>query len=65
MRNFSGLLLKMDSVKGILPFSIIMRFEAGKLVEHWGVPDRLALMEQLGMKPPPRFIMKLLSLLHR
>lgn len=38
----------------------IMRFKDGKLTEHWGVPDRLALMEQLGMKPPPKFIMKLM-----
>ena len=43
----------------------IMRFKEGKLIEHWGVPDRLALMEQLGMKPPPKFIMKLISLLKR
>jgi predicted ester cyclase len=40
----------------------IMRFKDGKLVEHWGVPDRLGLMEQLGMKAPPKLIMKLLSL---
>lgn len=43
----------------------IMRFENGKLVEHWGVPDRLALMEQLGMKPPPKLIMKIMSLRNR
>jgi predicted SnoaL-like aldol condensation-catalyzing enzyme len=41
----------------------IMRFKDGKLVEHWGVPDRLAAMQQLGMKPPPRIIMKILSML--
>jgi predicted ester cyclase len=41
----------------------IMRFKDGKLIEHWGVPDRFAMMEQLGMKPPPKFIMKILSLL--
>jgi predicted ester cyclase len=41
----------------------IMRFKEGKLIEHWGVPDRLAAMEQLGMKPPPKIIMKLMSLL--
>ncbi len=41
----------------------IMRFTDGKLVEHWGVADRLALMEQLGMKPPPKFIMRIMSLL--
>jgi predicted ester cyclase len=43
----------------------IMRFETGKLIEHWGVPDKLALMEQLGMKPPPKFIMKIMSLLNK
>jgi len=42
----------------------VMRFKEDKLVEHWGVPDRLALMEQLGMKPPPKLIMKLMHLLH-
>lgn len=41
----------------------IMLFNDGKLIEHWGVPDRLGLMEQLGMKPPPKFIMKLMSLI--
>ena len=40
----------------------IMRFKDQKLIEHWGVPDRLALMEQLGMKPPPKIILKLMSL---
>jgi predicted ester cyclase len=40
----------------------IMRFKDGKLIEHWGVPDRLAAMEQLGMKPPPKLIMKLMNL---
>ena len=38
----------------------IMQFNEGKLVEHWGVPDRLGLMEQLGMKPPPKLIMKIM-----
>jgi len=32
----------------------IGRFENGKLVEHWGVPDRLSLLEQLGMVPQGR-----------
>jgi predicted ester cyclase len=41
----------------------IMRFKDGKLLEHWGVPDRLAAMEQLGMKPPPKLLMKLMTLL--
>jgi predicted ester cyclase len=43
----------------------VMRFEKGLLVEHWGVADRLSLMEQLGMKPPPKFIMSLMKLLSR
>lgn len=43
----------------------IMRFKEGKLVEHWGVADGLALMEQLGMKPPPAIIMKILSKLQK
>jgi len=43
----------------------IMRFADGKLVEHWGVADRLSLMEQLGMKPPPKLIMKIMSILHK
>ena len=43
----------------------IMRFKEGKLMEHWGVADGLALMEQLGMKPPPKIIIKILSKLHK
>ena len=31
----------------------ICRFEAGQIVEHWGVADRLGLMGQLGLLPPP------------
>lgn len=30
----------------------IMRFRNGKLLEHWGVPDRLGMMEDLGFWPP-------------
>ena len=30
----------------------IARYEGGKLVEHWGVPDRLGLLLQLGFFPP-------------
>jgi predicted ester cyclase len=43
----------------------IMRFRDGKLIEHWGVPDRMALMEQLGMKPPPKLIMKILNFINK
>src|SRR6185369_5187310 len=31
----------------------ICRFENGRLVEHWGVPDRFALLHQSGVLPPP------------
>ena len=31
----------------------ICRFADGKLVEHWGVPDRFALLQQIGALPPP------------
>ena len=30
----------------------VCRFADGKLVEHWGVPDRFALLHQLGALPP-------------
>ena len=40
------------------PFAItvidICRFENGKIVEHWGVADRLAMMAQLGLLPRPQ-----------
>jgi predicted ester cyclase len=29
----------------------VCRFENGKIAEHWGVPDRFALMAQLGLLP--------------
>ena len=29
----------------------VCRFEHGKIVEHWGVPDRFALLHQLGLLP--------------
>jgi predicted ester cyclase len=31
----------------------ICRFEKGKIVEHWGVPDRFHLIAQLGLLPTP------------
>jgi predicted ester cyclase len=31
----------------------ILRLENGKVVEHWAIQDRLALMQQLGMLPLP------------
>ena len=32
----------------------ICRFEGGKVVEHWGVPDRLSMLEQMGIIPRPQ-----------
>ncbi len=29
----------------------ICRFEGGKMVEHWGVPDQLSMLEQVGIFP--------------
>ena len=31
----------------------VIRVEDGKMVEHWGVPDRLGAMLQLGLMKPP------------
>ena len=31
----------------------VCRFENGKMVEHWGVPDQLGLLLQLGVLPKP------------
>jgi predicted ester cyclase len=42
----TGKLIRMDVVD-------ICRFEEGRLVEHWGVPDRFALLHQLGLLPKP------------
>lgn len=32
----------------------VVRFENGKMVEHWGVPDQLGLLLQLGALPRPQ-----------
>jgi predicted ester cyclase len=32
----------------------VMRFEAGRMAEQWGVVDRLAVLQQLGLLPLPR-----------
>lgn len=31
----------------------VCRFEQGKIAEHWGVPDRFAVLAQLGLLPQP------------
>lgn len=31
----------------------VVRIEGGKIVEHWGVPDQLGMMMQLGLIPQP------------
>jgi predicted ester cyclase len=32
----------------------VVRFEDGKIVEHWGSPDRFAMLAQLGLLPQPQ-----------
>lgn len=32
----------------------VCRFENGKMVEHWGVPDRFSQLQQLGLLPRPK-----------
>ena len=32
----------------------VARFEGGKMVEHWGVPDQLGLLMQLGLMQRPQ-----------
>lgn len=31
----------------------ICRFEDGQIIEHWGIPDRMSIVEQIGMTRPP------------
>jgi ketosteroid isomerase-like protein len=31
----------------------VCRFEDGVMVEHWGIPDRFAMLHQLGLLPEP------------
>ena len=31
----------------------VIRLEDGRMVEHWGVPDRLGVLMQLGLMAPP------------
>jgi len=38
----------------------VCRFQDGKVAEHWGVADRMGIMEQIGMPQPPRWLMGLL-----
>ena len=38
----------------------ICRFRDGKIIEHWGIPDRFWIMEQIGMPSPPSWLLKLL-----
>lgn len=36
-----------------VPAIDLARFENGKIADHWGGPDQMALMVQLGVIPPP------------
>ncbi len=32
----------------------VCRFEDGRIAEHWRVPDRLGMLEQMGLVPTPQ-----------
>lgn len=36
-----------------MPATDILRFDGGKVVEHWGVYDELSMLRQLGLAPQP------------
>jgi predicted SnoaL-like aldol condensation-catalyzing enzyme len=38
----------------------ISRFQDSRIAEHWGIADRMGVMEQVGMPEPPRWLMKLM-----
>jgi len=38
--------------KVTIPAMDMARFESGKLVEHWGGPNQMSLLQQLGVIPP-------------
>ena len=40
-------------IKAFIDVIDIVRIENGKIVEHWGVPDQLGMMMQLGHITPP------------
>jgi predicted ester cyclase len=40
-------------VKAFIDVIDVVRIEDGKIVEHWGVPDQLGMMLQLGLIPQP------------
>ena len=54
----SGKILQPTGKAFVITIIDIGRFKDGKLVEHWGVPDRTALMDQLFSKPSPEVIEK-------
>ncbi len=38
----------------------ICRCQEGQIIEHLGIPDQMAITEQIGMPRPPRWLMRLL-----
>jgi len=40
-------------IKAFIDVIDVVRIEDGKIVEHWGVPDQLGMMLQLGHVPQP------------
>ena len=48
-REFQG--IAPTGKKVTMPALDMARYEGGKLVEHWGGPDQMSLLQQLGMFP--------------
>ena len=48
-REFQG--IAPTGKKVTMPALDMARYEGGKLVEHWGGPDQMSLLQQLGMIP--------------
>lgn len=51
----TGPFMGMPATGKIVEFEImdLCRFDGGKIVEHWGVADNIAMMQQLGVVPAP------------
>lgn len=51
--NLGGFMGSADGKRFEITVFDVVRFDGGKIVEHWGAPDRFAMMAQLGLLPKP------------
>jgi predicted ester cyclase len=49
--NLGGFMGPPNGKSFVIAVFDVCRFEGGKMVEHWGSPDRFALLAQLGLLP--------------